>query len=190
MRRFCQFVFAISLVALSWLGMMAVHELGHVLGAAVTGGTVERVVLHPLALSRTDVSPNPHPAIVVWLGPVLGCVLPLSGFMVVPREAIILRNIVRFFAGFCLIGNGAYIAIGSFDRIGDCREMLQTGTPQWVMLLFGTVTIPCGFGLWHSLGSLKQFVDNPSVVTPRMASVVFGVLLVALVVEHALSARQ
>ena len=28
--------------------MMAFHELGHVVGALLTGGTVERVVLHPL----------------------------------------------------------------------------------------------------------------------------------------------
>jgi hypothetical protein len=42
-----QIVFAVSILALCWLGMMAVHELGHVLGAVVTGGTVERCVLHP-----------------------------------------------------------------------------------------------------------------------------------------------
>jgi hypothetical protein len=42
-----------------------------------TGGTVERVVLHPLSISRTDVSPNPHPVAVVWLGPIVGSVVPL-----------------------------------------------------------------------------------------------------------------
>jgi hypothetical protein len=57
---------------------MAVHELGHVIGAVISGGVVERVVLHPLTISRTDVSPNPHPGIVVWLGPVIGCLFPLA----------------------------------------------------------------------------------------------------------------
>ena len=67
MLRFHQILFAASLVALCWFAMMAVHELGHVVGALVTGGSIERMVLYPLAISRTDVSPNPHPAIVVWL---------------------------------------------------------------------------------------------------------------------------
>jgi hypothetical protein len=74
MNRWRQFLFIVSVLALVWYGMMAVHELGHVLGAVVTNGSVERVVLHPLTISRTDVSPNPHPTAVVWLGPVIGCV--------------------------------------------------------------------------------------------------------------------
>jgi hypothetical protein len=54
-------VLGIALVALSWYGMMAIHELGHVMGAWLTGGRVERVVLHPLAISRTDLAHNPRP---------------------------------------------------------------------------------------------------------------------------------
>ena len=127
MRRFHQIVFSLSLVALCWLAMMLVHELGHVVGALITGGSVERVVLHPLTISRTDVSPNPHPAVVVWLGPVLGGLVPLALFMFVPRWLVVLRNVCRFFAGFCLVANGAYISMGSFDPVGDCGEMLRTG---------------------------------------------------------------
>ena len=145
MERFHQLLFAVSLLALSWLAMMAVHELGHVVGALVTGGSVERVVLHPLTISRTDVSPNPRPEIVVWLGPVVGSVLPLLLFAIVPRRFNVLHNVARFFAGFCLIANGAYISFGCFNQIGDCGEMLRTGTPLWAMLCFGAVTIPLGF---------------------------------------------
>jgi len=189
MQRFHQILFAVSLMALSWFAMMAVHELGHVVGAIVTGGSVERVVLYPLTISRTDVLPNPHPAIVVWLGPVVGCVLPLAVFAIVPRRVAVVRNIARFFAGFCLIANGAYISIGSFDRVGDCGEMLRTGTPLWAMHAFGAATIPLGLYLWHGLGSLSHFVSNPSVVPPRMSYVVFGALLVAVVAGLALSPR-
>ena len=121
--------------------MMALHEFGHLIGAAITGGGVERVELHPLTISRTDVSPNPHPAIVVWLGPVVGSVLPLVLFVMMPRRFTGQRNVARFFAGFCLVANGVYIAVGSFERIGDCAEMLRTGTPLWVMLAFGAVTV-------------------------------------------------
>ena len=187
MQRFHQFLFAVSLLALSWYAMMAVHEFGHVAGAVFTGGTIERVVLHPLTISRTDVSPNPHPAIVVWLGPFIGCFLPLAVFGIVPRRFTVLRNVARFFVGFCLIANGAYISIGSFDRVGDCGEMLRTGTPLWAMLAFGAMTIPLGLYLWHSLGSLQYFIENPSAVTPRTAYVAAGALFILIAVEFALS---
>jgi hypothetical protein len=36
-QRFQQILFAVSMLALSWLAMMAAHELGHVIGAIVTG---------------------------------------------------------------------------------------------------------------------------------------------------------
>ena len=45
-----------STIVGSWLGMQAVHEAGHVLGARVTGGRVERIVLYPLTISRTDLA--------------------------------------------------------------------------------------------------------------------------------------
>ena len=169
--------------------MMAVHELGHVVGAIVTGGNVECVVLHPLTISRTDVSPNPHPAVVVWLGPILGCLIPVAAWLVVPRRMTIARNVAMFFAGFCLIANGAYIAIGSFDRVGDCGEMLRTGSPLWALITFGAVTVAVGLFLWHRLGSLKHFLSNPSVITSRSAYLVLCILLAVVVSESAFSQR-
>ncbi len=61
----------------SWLGMQAVHELGHLLAAWLTGGRIAKVVLFPLSISRTDLAHNPHPLVVVWSGPLLGVALPL-----------------------------------------------------------------------------------------------------------------
>ena len=189
MQRFRQLMFVLSLLALNWFGMMAVHELGHVLGAIATGGSIERVVLHPLAISRTDVAPNPHPAIVVWLGPITGCVLPLGALFAVPRRFRFAQGTAQFFAGFCLIANGAYISIGWFDQVGDCREMLQTGTPVWVMVLFGVAAIPSGLCLWHGLGSVKQFITNPKLVSPQMAYSAVSALVILVALESALSPR-
>lgn len=101
MQRLHQFVFVTSVLALSWYTMMAVHEFGHVVGALATGGTIERVVLHPLTISRTDVSPNPSPSVVVWLGPILGCFIPLMIWWFVPRRFDSARSLALFFAGFC-----------------------------------------------------------------------------------------
>ena len=69
MTRLLQIVLIGSTVVGSWLGMQAVHEAGHVLGAWLTGGRVARVVLHPLTISRTDLAENPWPLAVVWARP-------------------------------------------------------------------------------------------------------------------------
>ena len=55
-------------VYLVWLLMMLLHKTGHILHAWTSGGTVVKFVLHPLAISRTDVDPNPNPMWVVWGG--------------------------------------------------------------------------------------------------------------------------
>lgn len=189
MPRIHQFIFVVSLLALSWIAMMAVHELGHVIGAVATGGHVERVILHPLTISRTDVSPNPSPLIVVWLGPILGCLIPVVIAIATPRRFRRLRNTALFFTGFCLIANGAYLAFGSVDGVGDCGVMLQNGSPLWALIVFGAITIPLGFYFWHSLGSVKRFLANPTYVDSTMAYSLLTVLFVLLVFEFAFSAR-
>ena len=105
----------------SWLGMQAVHELGHVLGAGLTGGTVKQVVLHSLTISRTDVSPNPAPLCVVWAGPIIGVLLPLAIWLTLMATKMPGNFVLRFFAGVCLVTNGLYISLGSFGRVGDVR---------------------------------------------------------------------
>ena len=77
MARLVQIVLIVSMLSVTWLGLQIVHELGHVLGAWATGGQVQQIVLHPLAISRTDVSPNPRPLVERWAGPVVGVLLPL-----------------------------------------------------------------------------------------------------------------
>ena len=116
---------------------MAFHELGHVSAAVASGGGVKRVVLHPMTISQTDVYPNPSPGRVVWAGPLMGCLIPLVIAVAMPSNRLTVSKLARFFAGFCLIANGAYIGIGAFYRVGDCAEMLRTGSPHWVLVLFG-----------------------------------------------------
>src|SRR4051794_31007732 len=112
-QRFHQTVLIVSALLASWLGMQAIHEFGHVVGAWWTGGRVAEVVLHPLTISRTDLAENPSPLLVVWAGPVLGCLLPLVPWGLAEALRWPWAYLPRFFAGFCLIANGAYIAGGS-----------------------------------------------------------------------------
>jgi hypothetical protein len=132
--------------------MQAVHEFGHVLGAWCTGGKGAKVVLHPLTISRTELTRNPHPLWVVWAGPVVGVLLPLALWGLFDLFRWKGGYVLRFFAGFCLIANGAYIGVGAYDRIGDAGEILRHGCPIWLLLLFGALSVPVGLRLWHRQG--------------------------------------
>lgn len=169
--------------------MMAVHELGHVAGAVMTGGNVERVVLHPLAISRTDVMPNPNPAVVVWLGPVIGCLAPLVAALLIPVRATVARSIAMFFAGFCLIANGAYIGVGSFEGVADAGVILRTGSPVWALMAFGAVATGLGIFIWHRLGSPKKLFADPTVVPNGTGYVLLLALIILVAVEFVLSPR-
>jgi hypothetical protein len=142
----------VFLVEFSWLSMMAVHELGHVLHAKLSGGTVVRVVLNPLGISRTDVAPNPHPQFVAWGGAVWGTLIPLGLTAAVNSRSRKYAYIATFFAGFCCLANGLYLAAGSFSRAGDAGDLLRYGASQWQLLIFGVPFSGLGLWLWNGLG--------------------------------------
>jgi hypothetical protein len=171
-----QIVLILSTLLSCWLGMQAIHELGHVLAALASEGSVKQVVLHPLAISRTDLEANPHPLFVVWGGPMLGTLVPLAIWALFAFLKSAATFVARFFAGFCLIANGLYIGTGSFNRIGDCREMLLHGSSLWQLWLFGAVTVPLGFALWNGQAESFGLGKAAGRVNPRVA---WGMLVVA-----------
>jgi hypothetical protein len=142
----------LSLALLSWLTMQAVHEFGHVTGAWLTGGRVERVVLYPSVISRTDWSGSRNPLVVVWAGPIVGSLLPLAIWGIAAAIRFVATYLARFFAGFCLIANGAYIGAGAFYRIGDTGDLLRYGASIWQLWLFGALACIAGLWLWNGLG--------------------------------------
>lgn len=177
MNRLHQVVLIGSTIAGSWLGMQAVHESGHVLGAWVTGGRVARVVLHPLTISRTDLEENPSPLRVVWAGPVVGILIPALLWAASAACGMAAAFVLRFFAGFSLVANGLYIGLGSFGPVGDCAELLRHGAEPWQLWLFGAITTPVGLWLWHGqgrhfgLGTTARRV-NPAVAYASLAACV------------------
>jgi len=164
---------------------MVVHEFGHALTAWLTGGSVALMVLHPLQISWTAFSRNPHPQLVAWGGPFWGALLPVFFLMI----ARLLRSpglyLFRFFAGFCLIANGSYLFVDSFGRGGDGGTLIHSGAAQWELLLFGVVATPIGFWLWHGLGPHFGFGATQGRVN-RMAVIVSTCLLAVLVVTELL----
>jgi hypothetical protein len=61
----------------------------------------------------------------------------------------VLKPALAFFTGFCLIANGAYLSLGTIDKIGDAGQMLRLGTPPWLMWTTGLLFIATGLALWH-----------------------------------------
>ena len=181
MMRLSQSLLIVSFVLFSWLAMQAVHESGHVMGAWATGGVVDKVVLRPLILSSTELGHNPHPLIVVWAGPFIGCLLPLAAFVLAKVNSCPGLYLFRFFAGFCLVANGVYIAAGSFLGGADPGDMMRNGSPRWLLILFGLVTIPAGLSMWHRQGIYFGLAGGHGKVHPvaTITSIALLVLLIA-----------
>lgn len=181
--RSCQILLIASTLALYWLGMQAVHELGHVLAAWAGGEGVDRVVLHPLTISRTDASHDRHPLAVVWGGPLVGAVLP-AGLLALTRH-LPSRSpyLLRFFAGFCLVANGVYLGVGSFDGVGDAGDLLRYGAPRWTLIAFGLIGVPAGFIYWHGLGPHFGLGQAKGRVDRRAAAGTLGLLVAVLLIE-------
>jgi len=138
----------------SWLALMGVHEFGHVLHAWLSGGQVAAVHFGLLEFSRTELALDPHPRFVAWGGPIWGCVIPLIIYAaaIAFRFNVGIRRFLAFFAGFCLIVNGAYIGVGWVDNAGDAGTLLRHGASLWVMIVAGVLAIAGGLLLWHRIG--------------------------------------
>lgn len=219
-------LYSTATVLLCWLLMQAVHELGHVLGAWITGGQVVAVDLHPLRISQTIVDPNPHPVVVVWSGPLFGVSFPLLVWAVCqfrcspgrrrhnrcnssidrPEPSPLpgghgpstpaanhgtqsnhvtashVTGWLRFFAGFCLVANGAYLGAAFWMPVGDGFDLLRHGVPVWQPVLFGIIGVSLGLSLWHGLGPMFGLVRDAEPV-PR--ALFWGVIAVLGIVVAA-----
>jgi hypothetical protein len=185
--RIPQFVLVMSAVLLAWLWMQTVHELGHVLHAWATGGTVQRVTLHPLTISFTDVRPNPRPLAVAWGGVIWGALLPLglwgAAGAIAPKYAWLLR----FFAGFCLIANGVYLAAAVWQPVGDAKLLLELGSPLWLLGAGGVATAAAGLWCWNGLGRHFGWKMPHGEVDARIAWATATLLVVTVAAELILS---
>jgi hypothetical protein len=95
----------------------------------------------------------------------------------------------RFFAGFCLLANGLYLGVGSFEGIGDAGDLLRYGAPRWSLWLFGIVTAPLGLWLWNGLGKHVGLGQSAQPVSGAVAWRCLAALAVVVVVEAVLSPR-
>jgi hypothetical protein len=165
--------------------MQVVHEAGHVVAARASSGTVVHVELKPWTISRTDVNPNPSPLLVAWGGPVVGTLLPSLSWLAARALRLRTEYLLRFFAGFCLIANGAYIGAGVFVPVGDAADMLRSGSGAWQLALFGLLAIPVGLALWHHQGEFFGLGPQRHAVT-RAHAIGCATLLAGIVAAEVL----
>jgi hypothetical protein len=113
---------------------------------------------------------------------VVGIVAPVVAWSIAVALCRPWAFLLRFFAGFCLIANGAYIAGGSVDGIGDAGVMLRHGSPAWVLWAFGGVTVLAGLAIWHGQGRHFGFGPRVNPIDPRTywVSTAAGLLLITI----------
>ncbi len=181
--RLRQVLLIITFIPWCWLMMMVVHEAGHVLAAWLTGATVERVVLHPLAFSQTVLGDNPQPLVVSWAGALVGSALPLLTWVLLRWANINLGLFARFFAGFCLVANGAYLGMGAWSDDGDAGDLMHVGAQLWHLVSFGVLATALGCWLWHGLGAAFGFRNHLEKITWVAVAVTSALLVMTAALE-------
>ncbi len=195
MNRFFQVLLIGSLIGFSWMAMMIVHEIGHVLHALVSGGTVVQLVLSPWEFSRTDVSPNPCPLFVAWGGAVWGVLIPIVVWAIVKIVARPHSHLAAFFGGFCCVANGAYIGAGAILQAGDAGDMLRSGAASWTLITYGILVVSAGLYLWNGLGphfglgASGGRIDRRTAIVMAIALTVVFVGEVVWTMVHSISGR-
>lgn len=176
-----------AILPVCWLGMMAVHELGHVLAAWLAGAKVHRVVLPLFSFSRTDVGHSEWQRAIIWAGPAVGVGLPILMWLVAWMMKWEVAFVLRFFAGFCLIANGAYIGFGWIDSIGDAGELRAAGESTAVMTVVGILAVVTGLMMWSGLSGAFGFGANRQHVSQRVAMGVLAALVLLIATSLAVS---
>ena len=167
LQRIQHFVFIVIFLANAWLLMQLVHECGHVLAAYASGGSVERVVLSPMIISRTDLATNPHPLFVAWSGALFGAVVPVILAALLRKTSI--AYLLWGLAGFCLIANSIYLGAGALEGYGDAGDILRHGGEPWQLIVFALLTAPAGLYAWHRVSTAFGFGEGKGTYNKKHA---------------------
>src|SRR5947209_13043350 len=97
--------------------------------------------------------------------------------------------LLRFFAGFCLVANGVYLGVGSFDGVGDAGDLLRYGAPRWALITYSLASVPVGLYLWHGLGRHFGLGEARGRIDRRAAVGTLCLFLAVLLVEVLIDSR-
>ena len=113
----------------------------------------------------------------------IGSLFPLAILLIARFMRTSVWYIFQFFAGFCLIINGIYIAEDSFLMAGDGGDMLRNAMPRWILVAFGAVTVPLGLYLWNGLGPSFGLGEANGNVSRKAAVGAFCALAIIVLAE-------
>lgn len=176
--RHYRLIHAFALGIASWWGMQGLHEAGHVLAARQSGHAVQAVELPLAGISRTATVPDPPSPFVIWAGPVFGVLAPLLAWGAAVWRRCRCAAELRFFAGLCLIANGAYLGAAFLTPVGDAADLLRAGTPLWMLMAWGATSVVSGFRVWHGAGQQLGWGASAAPVSGRRAVIVVILTLV------------
>ena len=130
-----------GLLVASWATMAFTHECGHLLGGAISGATLKEFDVAPWRLPYSLHAPDPHPLITLWGGPLFGIAAPLA------VAAVIRTRWAWFIADFCLLANGAYLALAWFsgDRFLDTQRLLDADAHPAAIGAYCAATLLIGY---------------------------------------------
>ncbi|XZE52044.1 hypothetical protein SH139x_003722 [Planctomycetaceae bacterium SH139] len=136
----------VVLLAASWVVMTFTHEIGHIIGGLACGATLTDYDLVPWRMPFSLHSPDPHPLITLWAGPLVGVATPAV------LAALSRQRWAWFIADFCLLANGCYLALAwvSGDRLLDTPRLLAAGAHPATIMLYCLFTIGTGYTWFRS----------------------------------------
>ncbi len=126
--------------------MTFTHECGHIIGGMTGGATLTDFDLAPWRMPYSLHSPDPHPLVTLWAGPLLGIAVPMG------LATLVRQRWAWFIADFCLIANGGYLALAwlSGDRFLDTSRLLDAGASPAAIMLYCVLTIGLGYPWFRS----------------------------------------
>ena len=121
--------------------MTFTHESGHIIGGWIGGATLTDFDIAPWHLPFSLHNPDPYPLLTLWAGPILGVIVPALIAFLFRRWWLI------FVADFCLLANGAYLALAWFagDRFLDTPRLLDSGAFPITIAVYCALTIGIGY---------------------------------------------
>ena len=152
-----------TLLAVSWTVMTVCHEVGHLVGGWAGGATLIQADVVPWRLPYSLHQPDPFPLLTLWSGPLLGIAIPVA------IAALIRQDWAWFIADFCLVANGAYLALAwvTSDRLLDTHRLLAAGASPLTIATFCLITIAVGYVRFRrdcvamlSIGSKKRALSR------------------------------
>jgi len=136
--------------------MTFTHECGHIIGGMTCGATLTDFDLAPWRMPYSLHSPDPHPLVTLWAGPLLGVSVPIA------IAALIRKRWAWFIADFCILANGVYLALAwlSGDHFLDTPRLLSAGAPPGLIVIYCGLTIVLGY-VWFRSDCVHYLASKP-----------------------------